>query len=200
MSFRSERNAWLADHILPHEVWLRRSIARHAASCGMDVDDLVQESYAILIRLPSIETIRDPRRYALQVARSILLQQVRRARIVPIDAIADMVAFDPAADLPDPEEQAAGWQELNRVAEAIAAMPEPVRKAFWLRRVEGLSQREVASKLSLSENTVEKQIARGIKILAGQFSRGGNTVAHASKLRATTPESRPTDVPTRDRR
>lgn len=200
MSSRRERNAWLAAHVLPHEAWIRRVIARQAESCGIEVDDLIQESYALLARLPSVAEIAVPHRYALQVARSVLLQHVRRARIVSIDAVADLDALNAAADAPSPEDHMFGRHELARVAAAIEAMPEPVRRAFWLRRVEGLSQRDVAARLGLSESTVEKQISRGIKILADRFSRGGNGAPRASTSDAPAIiESSLTDDLARDR-
>jgi RNA polymerase sigma-70 factor (ECF subfamily) len=36
----------------------------------------------------------------------------------------------------------------------------------WLRRVEELSQKEVARRLGISEKTVEKHIAKGMRLLA----------------------------------
>jgi RNA polymerase sigma-70 factor (ECF subfamily) len=36
----------------------------------------------------------------------------------------------------------------------------------WLRRVEGLSQRETAQRLGLLEGAVESQLARGVRVLA----------------------------------
>ncbi|KTT71768.1 RNA polymerase sigma factor [Sphingomonas sanguinis] len=199
MPCRRERNAWLAAHVLPYEAWIRRAIARQVASGGIEVDDLIQESYALLARLPSVEGIAVPHRYALQVARSVLLQHVRRARIVAIDAVADLDTLDALTDEPTPEEHMLGRHELARVAAAIEAMPEAVRRAFWLRRVEGLPQREVAARLGLPESTVEKQISRGIKMLASRFSRGGSAVSRASTSDIPATESRPTDDLARDR-
>lgn len=177
---RRARNRWLADSILPHEAWIRRVLSRQARAAGLEVDDLVQEMYTILARMPSVEAISDPRSYALQIARSLVLQHVRRAKIVRIGSLSEQEDLDCAADHPTPEQQAVGRDELQRVAEAIDAMPEAVKRAFWLRRVEGLPQREVAKALGLSINTVEKQISRGIKILVEQFARGGSTPPHAS--------------------
>ena len=198
MSSRRERHAWFAAHILPHEARIRAAVARQAASCGIDVDDLIQESYALLARLPSVADIATPHRYAAQVARSVLLQHVRRARIVSIEAVADLDILNAAADEPTPEDHLLGRNELARVATAIEAMPDAVRTAFWMRRVEGLPQREIAARLELSESTVEKQISRGIKLLAERFSRGGSGAPRASTLKAPSAESSSTDDLARD--
>jgi len=176
----NDRAQWLAACILPHERALRDWLARFAFLSEDQIDDLVQETYAVLANRAEVASIRAPRAYAFQVAKSILLQELRRSRVVAIGSVADLEALDLAADMPSPEQHAIGRDELNRVARAIAAMPRQTRRAFQLRRVEGLSQRDVAAALGLSESTVEKHIVRGIKLLMQQFGRGGKASSDAS--------------------
>jgi RNA polymerase sigma-70 factor (ECF subfamily) len=175
-----DRAQWLADCILPHERALRDWLARSAFLSGDRIDDLVQETYAVLVQRADMASIRNPRSYAFQVAKSILLQDLRRSRVVAIGSVTDLEMLDQPADMPSPEQQAIGRDELARVATAIAAMPRQTRRAFQLRRVEGLSQRDVAAALGLSESTVEKHIVRGIKLLMQQFGRGGKASSDAS--------------------
>jgi RNA polymerase sigma factor (sigma-70 family) len=174
------RSRWLAAHVLPHEPGMRAWLRRTTQVSDADIDDIVQETYAILARLESVVSIRDPRAYALQVAKSVFLQALRRDKIVPIGSIADLAALGEADDAPGPEQQAHGQRELRRVEAAIGEMPAQVRKVFWLRRVEGLSQRETAAQLGLAEHTVEKYSAKGIKFLLRQFGRGGNVTEESS--------------------
>lgn len=157
--------------------WLRRTTQMPDS----DIDDIVQETYAILAKLECIETIRDPRTYALQVAKSVFLQGLRRNKIVPIGSIADLAALGEPDDAPGPEQHAHGQRELRRVEAAIGDMPVQVRKVFWLRRVEGLSQRETANRLGLAEHTVEKYSAKGMKFLLRRFGVGGNPSVEASR-------------------
>ncbi len=180
------RSRWLAAHVLPHEPAIRAWLRRTTQACDADIDDIVQETYAILARLESVDSIRDARTYAVQVAKSVFLQGLRRSKIVPIGSAADLAALGDADDSPSPEQHAHGQRELRRVEAAVAAMPETVRKVFWLRRVEGLSQRETASHLGLAEHTVEKYSARGMKFLLRQFGRGGNVIVEASRTQDPT--------------
>lgn len=159
-------------------VWLRRATRMSDA----DIDDIVQETYSILAKLETVTPIRDPRTYAFQVARSVFLQGLRRNKIVAIDAIADLEAIDAPDDAPSPEQHAIGKRELLRVEAAIGEMPPQVRKVFWLRRVEGLSQRETAAELGLAEHTVEKYSAKGMKLLLARFGRGGKSPAQSSRV------------------
>jgi RNA polymerase sigma-70 factor (ECF subfamily) len=59
-------------------------------------------------------------------------------------------------------------------------MPRQTRAAFVLRRVEGLSQQEIARRMNLSEHTIEKHISRGIKLLLAEFGGGGESAAGGS--------------------
>ena len=53
----------------------------------------------------------------------------------------------------------------------LANLPPKCREAFALRKVEGLSQREVALRMGVSENTVEKHVGKGLRILLRLFGR-----------------------------
>ncbi|WP_324749807.1 RNA polymerase sigma factor [Sphingomonas sp. LY54] len=175
-----ERTLWFLRNILPHEPALRNWLARRQ-SAGLDVDDIIQEAYAILADLESVEGIRHPRAYLFQVARSVITKHVRRARIVSIQAIGDLAQLQLADDSPSPEQVAIARNEWERLVHAIGAMPAKTQQAFILRRVEGLSQREIAARMTISENTVEKHISRGLRFLIDWFGHGGKARVEASK-------------------
>jgi len=70
-----ERAQWLAAHIVPHEAALRAWL-KGKTSLGSDVDDIVQETYAILATKRTVDTINNPKTYAFQVAYSVILQLI----------------------------------------------------------------------------------------------------------------------------
>lgn len=175
-----ERTRWFLRNILPHEQALRSWLARRQP-LGLEIDDIIQEAYAILADLETVEDIRFPRAYLFQVVRSVITKHVRRARVVSIRTIDDLADFEHADDAPSPEHVAIDRDQLRRVAEAIGAMPERTQEAFVLRRVDGLAQREIAERMAISENTVEKHISRGLRFLIDWFGHGGNALADTSK-------------------
>lgn len=156
------RAVWIAEAILPHEAWVRRQL-RRGNMLGYEIDDIVQEAYARLILLDSVAHIVNPRTYFLQVARSLILQFLRRARVVPIDLATDIGAIEKAANDPLPDQQVQGKQELNRLMAAISTLPPRCQEVYRLRKIEGLSQRQVAEKLMISESNVEKHLGRGVE-------------------------------------
>ena len=170
----ADRIRWLAREILPHEAdvrgWLRRSLV-----ISGEVDDVVQEAYCRLADVKGFERIISPRAYFFQTARSIVLEQMRRARIVRIDAVTEIDALCIEWDEPSPERIAGARRELARVMEIVATLPERARRIFEMRKILGLSQKDIAQRLGISENVVENEAARGLKaVLAGLEARSGS--------------------------
>ena len=175
-----ERTRWFLRNILPHEPALRSWLMRRYP-LGLEVDDIIQEAYAILADLERVDGIVYPRAYLFQVARSVITKHVRRARVISIHAVEDVAQLEHADDRPSPEQVAIDRDELGRLARAISAMPNKTQQAFVLRRVDGLSQREIAARMAISENTVEKHISRGLRFLIDWFGHGGKALAEASR-------------------
>lgn len=174
-----DRALWLASSVLPHEPGLRMRLSRMVRA-RVDVDDVVQETYAILAELHDVSHIQNARAYVFSVARSVVLQQVRRAQVVSIEAVAEIDHLDIPHDELSPDRHAEAGQQLRRVGELLAGLPKRSRQAFLLRKVEGLSQREIAKRMGISENTVEKHIGKCLRQLLKAIADD----AHA----ATTPQ------------
>lgn len=176
-----ERALWLSQHMLRHEpalrAWLRaKQISRD------DIDDTIQETYAVLATLPAVAHIANPRAYCFRTAYSLVLQRHRRAQIVRLTAIDSIAHFDPPSEEVGAERRLAAREELQHLASAIAGLPGKCRTAFILRKIEGLSQRETAQRMGISENTVEKHIGKGLRILMLAFGHGGKTRREPSTL------------------
>ncbi len=167
---------WIADHILPHEPDLRRWLCSRMPQT-FDLDDIVQETYAVLAGLVDASHVNNPRAYLFATAQSVVLQQIRRARVVSFETVAEFERLELGHDEFDPERHAVAGEELRRLAALIMALPEKCRNAFVLRKVHGLSQREIAGRMGISENTVEKHICKGLRVLMDEMKDG----PHASK-------------------
>lgn len=176
-----ERAEWIARNVLPHEPAIRAWLKRNRV-CDLDVDDVVQEMYAKIVSLDKLEGIRHPKHYAFQVAKFIVIDHIRRARIVSIFSAGDVEELGLAAPEAGPEEQVTFRDEIRDITRAIAAMPARTRDVLVLRRVTGLSQRETAERLAISEKTVEKHMARGVALLMDRFGRGGKAASRPSKM------------------
>jgi RNA polymerase sigma factor (sigma-70 family) len=174
----SERAQWLARNIVPHETAIRAWLVRRAFD--LDIDDIIQEMYARLAGLETVEDIRNPRQYAFQAAFSILVNLTRHARVIPMVAVGDFEELGLSSPEPSPEQHAEARAELKALEQALQSLPDACREAFLLRRVDGLSQKEVAAKMGISEKTVEKYMANGVRFLIQHYGRGGKAGAEVS--------------------
>ena len=175
-----ERGRWLARNLLPHEPLIRARLKRVYVH-GLEIDDIIQETYARIVSLPSLDSIRQPRQYAIQTATSIIIDHVRHSRVISINSTGNLDQLELATPEPNPEEQLEFRQEIAEIAKALATLPEKCRETLILRRIEGLSQQETAQRLGISVKTVEKHMARGVLVLMELFGRGGKSRTHSSK-------------------
>ncbi len=68
--------------------------------------------------------------------------------------------YAPPLSLPD--QIVAARQDLQRLQEALAALPERTRQVFFLNRMHGCTYDEIAIGLDISYSTVEREIARAL--------------------------------------
>jgi RNA polymerase sigma-70 factor (ECF subfamily) len=175
MSPPPDDSRWFAEQVQPHDAALRAWLRARFPALG-DVDDLVQETYARILRLRA----RDPlRAHAVKpllftTARNLALDELRRRRIVPMQALPDEAeGILPPDDAPGVDETVSRRQELALLAEAIQALPPRCRQILTLRKIYGLPQKEIARQLGISEHTVEAQVGIGMHRCADYLSRRG---------------------------
>jgi RNA polymerase sigma-70 factor (ECF subfamily) len=172
MGIPSERTQWLARNVFPHEPSIRQWLKRRSA-LGLDVDDVIHDMYAKLITLPTVSQIENPKSYAFRIAYSIVVDHVRRTKVVPMIGLTFENQATIASDEVNIEDRLAHRGTLQDVTGVLDQLPPLCRQAFLLRRVDGLSQRETAQKLGLSEKTIEKYMTRSVRLIMDVFGRGG---------------------------
>jgi RNA polymerase sigma factor (sigma-70 family) len=162
---------------LEFEGVLRACLYRYARNVA-DVDELLQETYEHLLAAgaaPEREEVRSIRAFALTVARNVALSWLRHRQVVPIELVADLEVLETLDDRDQVEEIVNSHQELALLTRAVARLPERCRQVFTLRKVYGLSQKEIAASLAISENTVEQHLAKGVRLCTAAL--GGSPVA-----------------------
>jgi RNA polymerase sigma-70 factor (ECF subfamily) len=171
-SLESEQSRWFAEQVQPHEPELRAYLRHRFPDTG-EVDDLVQESYLRLLRLPHPGRIESAKAYLFATARNLALAICRRPRIFSTMPVTDFVASRIMEESANVVEQVSTQQEIALLLDAIDALPRRCREIFILRKLRGLPQKEIAAQLRLSEQTVQVQVARGAKKCAQFFRARG---------------------------
>ncbi len=178
-----ERALWLARNILPHEASLRTHLATWRFPHDLDADDVIQEAYSRFAAMASVDQLHNPRAYLFSVARSIVLMHLRHSRVISIRAMEEKDAFTLAIDEPSPYVQCSDREQLHLLAIAVSRLPEPGRSAFLMRVIDELPHRVIGERLAMSDNAVQKSIARSLRHLMTVIGRGGNDHPDASSAR-----------------
>jgi RNA polymerase sigma-70 factor (ECF subfamily) len=152
---------WFAHEVRPHEPALR-SYLRGTFPGVRDVDDVVQESYARLWRRQVREPIKSGRAFLFTIARRLVFDLLRHQRRSPIEAVEDVEGLGVQDARPAVTDRLAQGEKLALLVDAIDALPARCRDVVILRKLQLLSQREVAARLGISEKGVEIQLARGL--------------------------------------
>ncbi|MEO7797187.1 MAG: sigma-70 family RNA polymerase sigma factor [Opitutaceae bacterium] len=167
----SDQTRWFADELAPHESALRAYL--HGLVGPSDIDDLIQETYARLLRARERGPIASPRGLLFATARNAARDLFRRrttANTFPITENEAARVFD---DAPNAAETASRQQETELLASAIAELPPRCREILVLRKFENLSHREIAQRLAISEHTVESQLTKALHRCEEFFARHG---------------------------
>jgi RNA polymerase sigma-70 factor (ECF subfamily) len=155
--------AWVARELLPNEP-IVRAMLRKMRAAPEEIDEVVQDCYCRFAMLESVDHIEQPRAYFKVTARHLLGRRLQRARVVHFDAYNDMSMFIDE-DTPSQERQLTGRSDYALLLKLMSKLPDRCRKAVELRKIEGLSQKQIAQKLGMSEKAVEKQIWLGVRAL-----------------------------------
>lgn len=167
-----ETSRWFATEVQPHRPALRAWLLARFPTLP-DVDDIVQESLSRLVQAREVSPIRSARALLFTTARNLALDAVRRQRVVAFESMEETGDPSVFTDRDDVVANVSKQQELELLTKAVQSLPERVRQIFTLRTAYGLTQKQIAEKLGVSESTVEKQMAAGIRQCAAFFSRGG---------------------------
>lgn len=168
----AELARWYQEEVLVHEPALRGYL-RRAFTKLSDVDDLVQETFARVLRARRETTVRSVRGLVFATARHAALDRLRREQIVAIETLAEIEALPVCDDAPAVHEAVARKLDREELRRAIDTLPARCREVLVLRKIEGLSQREIALRLGISEHTVEVQVANGVRRCTEHFRQRG---------------------------
>jgi RNA polymerase sigma-70 factor (ECF subfamily) len=160
---------WFITEVQPHRPALRAWLLARFPTLP-DVDDLVQETFARVYRARQTITIQSTRALLFATARNLALDAVRRQRVVAFEPITDSTDPSVLADGSDVAASVNKQQELELLTQAIQSLPERCRKIFTLRTAYGFTAKQIADKLNVSESTVEKEMAKGIRSCAAFFA------------------------------
>lgn len=165
MTDASDLDAWFVAEVLPLEAALTRFIRRNWTDQD-EVTDLRQEVYARVYDGGRRGRPLQTRPFVFAAARNLLIDRARRARVVRIETVTDLEALHVPMDEAPADRRLIAREELKRLQEALDRLPPRCRQVVQMRKIEGVSQREVARRMGITEDTVERQVSNGVRALA----------------------------------
>ncbi len=175
-------NAWFCREVLPLERSLTRFIHRNWRVAD-DVVDIRQEVYELALTGARREIPRQSRQYIYTIARNLLINRAKRARIVSFELVADLESVDRDIDLFAADRHLDARDQLRRVQAGLDNLPSRCREVVELRKVEGFSTKEAADQLGVGTDTIEKQLTIGMRALVDFMLGGSGKIARPKLLR-----------------
>jgi RNA polymerase sigma-70 factor (ECF subfamily) len=149
----------------PHEsalkAWLRARFPRL-----QDVDDIAQVAFLRLWRRqsrPDSESLKSPKAVLFAIARNAAIDEARHRMVARTEAVAE-TGLPPVLDeRTNVVETVSARQELEFLADALRGLPARCRQVITLAKIYGLTEKQVAGQLGISENTVRTHVVRGME-------------------------------------
>jgi RNA polymerase sigma factor (sigma-70 family) len=136
--------------------WTRKLRSRQQA------EDLTHDAFVRVLENPR-EQVEQPRAYLHQTARNIAVDGFRRE---DRRQALELEAFDEVSSTSDdPEAYVHALELADSVERALAELPLNCRRVFIWQKLEGLSQAEIAERMGLTKNMVEKYMIRTLRHL-----------------------------------
>ena len=133
--------------------WLRRKLG-----CPQSAADLAQDTFMRLLTARETPTLNEPRAFLTVVAKRVLFNHYRRQDLerAYLQALAEM----PELVAPSEEERAIILQTLMELDQLLDGLPSPVKRAFLLAQIDGLSHAEIGARLGISVATVKRHLSK----------------------------------------
>ena len=128
---------------------------QHAA-----VEDVVQETYIRALEAQKRTDIVNPRAYLYQTSRNLALKELGRSAFRHTDSLEKCGLEQALTSGSGLDEEYAALQTFELFCRAVRQLPIKCRRVYVLRKVYGFSQKEIASRMSISEKTVEAHLAK----------------------------------------
>ena len=155
----------VSDAFLEPQTFLKKFLARFL-SRPQDIEDVAQEAFLKAYRAEKTQEVRSPKSFLFHIAKNIALQQLTKKSRLITDYIEDLtnpeVLYE-SHQTSTTEDTVEAQSKLAVFCEAVASLPPQCRRAFLMRKVHGMSHKEISKTLGIAISTVEKHQAIGLK-------------------------------------
>lgn len=158
----TDKSEWFNREVLIYEPELRQYL-KHRVPSNVQVDDILQESYAKILNRFESTGIKNPKSLLFRIVKDINIDYIRKKYSRKTISIGGLNELDGYHIVGDTSKQKPQGDEVEFLKKAIESLPGKCRRIFLMRHFENLSRQQIASKLKISPKTVDAQLAVGVK-------------------------------------
>ncbi|MCY7296035.1 RNA polymerase sigma factor [Alteromonas sp. a30] len=151
----------LVDVFLNYRTQLRRAVSGIVKSD--DIDDIVQETFIKSYEADLKQKIEFERTYMLRTARNLAINHVSKASERSNISMEDCHEYDTNLMGTQLETLFESKERFFHFCRATDMLSNEVKRVFILKKVYGMSQKEIAAHIGISESMVEKHVAKGLQ-------------------------------------
>lgn len=157
---------------------LRRIVSKYRSNPA-DVDELVHDVFLAGFAAEMQTDIHEPEHLLMRIAKNLAINDAVKKVNTTSEFIEDSVITSvyPDETLISAEETVDARQRLYIFSQALATLSPEVRRAFVMRRVEGLRFKQIATRLNVSVSTVEKRVATAMLQCRAYLQEQGHDLA-----------------------
>jgi RNA polymerase sigma factor (sigma-70 family) len=153
---------------------LRAALARHGQGLlrfltrrvgSQAAPDLAQEALLRVLRHGEHATILEPAALLQSIAANLARDFARRRRAEEKYRDYEQALDEFASPAPAPDARLEAEELMDRLQAAVESLPPRCRQVFMMRRFENLHQEEIARRLGISRNMVEKHMRLAVRRL-----------------------------------
>jgi RNA polymerase sigma factor (sigma-70 family) len=170
----------LSDVFISYSAKLRRVVSRIVHP--KDIDDIVQDTFVRSYEANLKQEIKYSRSYMLKTAKNLALNHIAKWDNKFNDSIEDFSDTPIELTSQNFEDEFESKERFLIFIQATNQLATAVRKCFVLKKVYGLSQKEIAKYLHISESTVEKHVAKGLFKCSLYMEQNDNNQSHLNSV------------------
>ena len=193
-----KKNSRITSEYLSYKGVISAILTKLGYVSAPEIEDILQETYLQTYQSAIAREIQFPKAYmvktALRIAKSSLDKRQRYSESEWSDEALSIehIVEGYQVNQPEPDELCIHMEEFALLCEAVNTLPQQCRKVFVMKKIFGLSQREIAAALSLSQSTVEKHVAKGMLCCARHMKAATLNTENKAQANPATPLRRHT--------
>ncbi len=151
----------VTESFLENHTFLKKFLSRYFSN-QQDIEDVSQEAYLRAFVEEQQKGVRSPKAFLFHVAKNVALSRLSKKSRQITDYLEDLPTMEIAGHEAGADAELEAQELLKLYCEAMASLPEKCRQAFILRKVHGLSHKEISKRLCVSPSSVDKYLKRGL--------------------------------------